>query len=67
MTKPILSRILALSTWTLKKAHKVCCQDIPDCMRYISGVDEPINKKLYPSPAQNHSSVTTFKNCVYDS
>ena len=40
MTKPVWSHVLALSAWTLKKAHISCqeAQTIPDCIRYISGV-----------------------------
>ena len=38
MTKPGWSRVLALSTWTLKKAHIVSpSQAIPDCIRYSIG------------------------------
>ena len=39
MTKPVWSHGLALSAWTLKKAHIFCCHDAtPDCIRYIIGV-----------------------------
>ena len=38
MTKPVWFHVLALSVWTLKKAHIINyqkAQTIPDCIRYI--------------------------------
>ena len=42
MNKPVLAHVLALSAWTLKKAHIVIsCQEaqtIPDSFKYIISV-----------------------------